>query len=338
MVEVALNVAAEPIVTWSAYGTLLERQGNRGPNGAPQGVYACRGEEQWIAVSILTDDHWRSLCAALGDPAWARDSDLTTRAGRRARHDDVDRTRRGFAGTIVTRGRRLPLRACTAPVWDQNVQDELPRCSRGSPNGSTTQSLDGVGQQHGPAPQFEDATEHRPPSGSTAEVLCDQLLDRCRVAALVSRVRSATISHRWPELPPMRSSAPKRLRLEQGAEAAAARARAGAPGTYWRTVGTGGPIRRRLPRRRAASGWCRVRPCLYDRGPGLIDLAHEAPRLGKVKLTHDGIAIPHVAIGAERHTGVGVGDQIPRPWCETERCWRVSAPSRHIAELTVRLR
>ena len=64
MVEVALNVAAEPIVTWSAYGTLLERQGNRGPNGAPQGVYVCRGEEQWIAVSILTDDHWRSLCAA----------------------------------------------------------------------------------------------------------------------------------------------------------------------------------------------------------------------------------------------------------------------------------
>ena len=43
MAEVALNVAAEPIVTWSAYGTLLERQGARGPHGAPQNVYACRG-------------------------------------------------------------------------------------------------------------------------------------------------------------------------------------------------------------------------------------------------------------------------------------------------------
>ena len=78
MAEVALNVAAEPIVTWSAYGTLLERQGNRGPNGAPQGVYACRGDEQWVAVSILTDDHWRSLGAVLGDPAWALEPDLAT--------------------------------------------------------------------------------------------------------------------------------------------------------------------------------------------------------------------------------------------------------------------
>ena len=43
MAEVAMNVAAEPIVTWSAYGTLLERDGNRGAPGAPQGVYACAG-------------------------------------------------------------------------------------------------------------------------------------------------------------------------------------------------------------------------------------------------------------------------------------------------------
>ena len=100
MVEVALNVAAEPIVTWSAYGTLLERQGNRGPSGAPQGVYACRGEEQWIAVSILTDEHWRSLCSVLGDAVWALDAELATRAGRRA-----PRRRRSKARRMVCRAR-----------------------------------------------------------------------------------------------------------------------------------------------------------------------------------------------------------------------------------------
>ncbi len=194
MVEVALNVAAEPIVTWSAYGTLLERQGNRGPNGAPQGVYACRGEEQWVALSILTDDHWRSLCAVLDDPAWAHDSDLATRAGRRARHDDVDR---GLAEWFAERDRDdvvadlLAAGVHAAPVWDQNLQDELPQlAARGF-----TQWLDhpvagrvgypGTGLR---SPQF--ATRYRAPAPTvgqhTAEVLRDQLhLSEAELVALV---------------------------------------------------------------------------------------------------------------------------------------------------------
>lgn len=130
MVEVALNVAAEPIVTWSAYGALLERQGNRGPNGVPQGAYTCRGDEQWVALSIRTNEQWRALGAVLGDPAWALDSALATRAGRRERHDDIDRE---LAAWFARRdrdevvARLLAAGIHAAPVWDQNLQDELPQ-------------------------------------------------------------------------------------------------------------------------------------------------------------------------------------------------------------------
>ena len=79
MAEVALNVAAEPIVTWSAYGTLLERQGNRGPNGAPQGVYACARRR---AVGGGVDPHRRPLAIAVRG---ARRS----RVGARARPRDA---------------------------------------------------------------------------------------------------------------------------------------------------------------------------------------------------------------------------------------------------------
>jgi crotonobetainyl-CoA:carnitine CoA-transferase CaiB-like acyl-CoA transferase len=130
MVEVALNVAAEPIVTWSAYGALLERQGNRGPNGVPQGVYACRGDDQWVALSIGTDEQWRALGTVLGDPAWALDAALATRPGRRRRHDDIDRELSLWCATrdrdeVVTR--LLQAAVSAAPVWDQNTQDELPQ-------------------------------------------------------------------------------------------------------------------------------------------------------------------------------------------------------------------
>jgi crotonobetainyl-CoA:carnitine CoA-transferase CaiB-like acyl-CoA transferase len=94
MVESALNVAAEQVIEWSAYGRLLSRDGNRSPLAAPQGLYPCAGgqpgAEKWLALSIATDAQWRALRGALGDPRWALDPALDDRSGRRAAHDAID--------------------------------------------------------------------------------------------------------------------------------------------------------------------------------------------------------------------------------------------------------
>jgi crotonobetainyl-CoA:carnitine CoA-transferase CaiB-like acyl-CoA transferase len=94
MVESALNVAAEQVIEWSAYGNRMEREGNRSALAAPQGLYPCvsggQGAPQWLALSIATDAQWRALCGALGDPAWSRDSALATRDGRHRAHDAID--------------------------------------------------------------------------------------------------------------------------------------------------------------------------------------------------------------------------------------------------------
>jgi len=90
MFEAALAIAAEPVLEWSAYGHCLMRDGNRSPRAAPQGLYACRGVEHWLALSVLDDGQWRALVEALGRPRWALDPALSTADGRRARHDEID--------------------------------------------------------------------------------------------------------------------------------------------------------------------------------------------------------------------------------------------------------
>jgi crotonobetainyl-CoA:carnitine CoA-transferase CaiB-like acyl-CoA transferase len=90
MVEAALNAAAEQVVERSAYGAVLHRDGNRGPVAAPQGVYACRGDEQWVALAAATDEQWLGLRRSLGDPDWAADPALARAAGRRGAHDRLD--------------------------------------------------------------------------------------------------------------------------------------------------------------------------------------------------------------------------------------------------------
>jgi len=90
LVEGAINVAAEQVIEYSAYGALLERDENRGPVSAPQGVYATKEAGELVAVAVPNDDVWRALREVIGKPEWATRTDLDTAAGRRAHHDEVD--------------------------------------------------------------------------------------------------------------------------------------------------------------------------------------------------------------------------------------------------------
>jgi crotonobetainyl-CoA:carnitine CoA-transferase CaiB-like acyl-CoA transferase len=90
MIEAILNVAAEAAIEWSAHGLELQRDGNRSPHAAPQGVYRCREAEQWLAVSVVSDDQWQRLTRTLERPDLASDPTLTTLSGRHAAHDRLD--------------------------------------------------------------------------------------------------------------------------------------------------------------------------------------------------------------------------------------------------------
>ncbi|AGB24787.1 putative acyl-CoA transferase/carnitine dehydratase [Mycobacterium sp. JS623] len=95
MVDAALNIAAEQVIEYSAYGSVLQRDGNRGPTAAPQNLYLTNEIDEfgrrdcWVAVAVATDEQWGGLCNALGDPGWA-DPALATADGRRRHHDLID--------------------------------------------------------------------------------------------------------------------------------------------------------------------------------------------------------------------------------------------------------
>jgi benzylsuccinate CoA-transferase BbsF subunit len=55
---------------------------------APHGVFPCSGEDRWIAIAVGSDDEWRRLTAAMGDPQWARASEFAD-AALRAENVDV---------------------------------------------------------------------------------------------------------------------------------------------------------------------------------------------------------------------------------------------------------
>lgn len=90
LMDAALNVAAEQVIDYTAYNDLLGRQENRTKKLAPQGIFACSGDDNWIAVSVESDQQWQSLCELLGADSELNDVKYADLAGRQQGHDRID--------------------------------------------------------------------------------------------------------------------------------------------------------------------------------------------------------------------------------------------------------
>lgn len=71
--EPTIALLGPAILDLTVNGRLQQPRGNDHVTAAPYGVYRCRGEDRWIAICVMNDDQWNSLCAVLGNPAWMED-------------------------------------------------------------------------------------------------------------------------------------------------------------------------------------------------------------------------------------------------------------------------
>ena len=66
MIETVLNVTAVQTLEFEVFGKVMKRRGNRGHGAMLQDVYRCAGEDNWIAVSVRTDDELSALAELIG--------------------------------------------------------------------------------------------------------------------------------------------------------------------------------------------------------------------------------------------------------------------------------
>ena len=143
MVEGALNAAAELAIEWSAYGVELGREGNRGPEGAPQNIYACRGDEQWLALAVKDDAQWSALCEELGQPGLdERRRRSQAAAGRRneARSSIDEKLAAWAAGPGARRGLSRGCSRAAFPAAPVVQRDAAPTHTRSSRRGASTRT------------------------------------------------------------------------------------------------------------------------------------------------------------------------------------------------------
>lgn len=79
----------EAFMDYSMNGRNQSTMGNRHPS-AIQGCYPCQGDDRWVCITINDDNDWRSLCQAMGDPAWTQEEGFCDPVERYRRHDEID--------------------------------------------------------------------------------------------------------------------------------------------------------------------------------------------------------------------------------------------------------
>jgi crotonobetainyl-CoA:carnitine CoA-transferase CaiB-like acyl-CoA transferase len=91
--EASMQYIADALIELEFTGRRRERATIDDSAMAPHGAFPARGEDAWVALSIATEEQWRALLAAMGNPAWASDARFATpllrRRNREALHERV---------------------------------------------------------------------------------------------------------------------------------------------------------------------------------------------------------------------------------------------------------
>jgi crotonobetainyl-CoA:carnitine CoA-transferase CaiB-like acyl-CoA transferase len=89
--ECSVAMFTEAIMDYQFNRRVTPTLGNRDwHHAAPTGVYACAGEDRWLALSVATDGEWAALCRAMAREDLVRDRRFATAEVRWANHDALD--------------------------------------------------------------------------------------------------------------------------------------------------------------------------------------------------------------------------------------------------------
>jgi benzylsuccinate CoA-transferase BbsF subunit len=88
--EAGVNFLAPLLLDYTINHRIAQRKGNRCSFACPHGVYPCRGDDRWCAITIFNDGEYRKLCQIMNKPELSFDPRFATLLQRKRNEDELD--------------------------------------------------------------------------------------------------------------------------------------------------------------------------------------------------------------------------------------------------------
>lgn len=89
--ESTVSFTETAIFDFLVNGRTQERTGNRSKAASPHGVYRCKGEDQWCAITVFDEDEWKALCRVMGRDDLITEGKFSTLLERLKNVEELDR-------------------------------------------------------------------------------------------------------------------------------------------------------------------------------------------------------------------------------------------------------
>ncbi|MCL5962543.1 MAG: CoA transferase [Chloroflexi bacterium] len=101
----------------AAKGVVEQGRGNRHPLAAPHGCFRCRGDDEWIAITIRSDAEWKRLCRVMNSELLGDDPRYVSMEARQDNEDQLTQeieswTRQATREEAMRRLQSAGLEAC----------------------------------------------------------------------------------------------------------------------------------------------------------------------------------------------------------------------------------
>jgi benzylsuccinate CoA-transferase BbsF subunit len=88
--ESALHFLAPALLDCATNGRMSQGLGNDDPNYAPHGVYPALGNDSWVAIACMTEEHWRRLCSLMARDDLVNSKNFATVSARQLNRGALD--------------------------------------------------------------------------------------------------------------------------------------------------------------------------------------------------------------------------------------------------------
>jgi benzylsuccinate CoA-transferase BbsF subunit len=88
--EPLVHFLGPAVLEYTVNGRIQPPVGSRDGCAAPHNAFRCKGDDQWCAIAVFTDEEWQKFCRVLGNPEWTKSPSFATLIDRKNNEDELE--------------------------------------------------------------------------------------------------------------------------------------------------------------------------------------------------------------------------------------------------------